>query len=178
MVDLGKNCFEYETVHEGENKILKIYAEKCSFPPSIEYSDLCMAKVIDLLLKNSGITIINISQLREYEYDYSQTSLLTELAKLYRRLTQDERYNYAQLITDPQHERYISGMYAEFQKLLTKKLKEDPFATYVELKRLEQREKIKYQNLIDQRHACSQQQMLQVIQEDFDILFFHVVLIV
>jgi len=165
MVDLGKNCFEYETMHEGENKILKIYAEKCSFPPSIEYSELCMAKVIDLLLKNSGITIINISQLREYEYDYSQTTLLTQLAKLYKKLTQDERYNYAQLVANPQHERYISGIYAEFQKLLTKKLKEDPFAAYVELKRLEQREKIKYQNLIDQRHAFSEQQFLQVIQE-------------
>ena len=83
MVTNNKNCFEYETYHEGENKILKISAEKCTFPPSIEYSDLCMAKVVDALLAVTGVTIINLTQLREYEYDYSQTHLLIELALLY-----------------------------------------------------------------------------------------------
>ena len=100
-----KACFEYETYHEGENKILKIYAEKCTFPPSIEYSEMCMSKVVDLLSKNSGVTIIIISQLREYEYDYSQTNLLNELMLLYRKLNREERFAYTHLVTNPLHER-------------------------------------------------------------------------
>ncbi len=165
MVDQGKNCFEYETYHEGENKILKIYTEKCTFPPSIEYNEVCAAKVVDILLEVSGVTTIILTQLREYEYDYSQTQLLLELASLYKMLNRDERYNYSHIVVDPMHERYVRGSYAQFQRLLSKRLKEDPLAAYVEMKRLELREKLKLNNLIDQRHLHSQQQFVAIIQD-------------
>ncbi|HLC89054.1 MAG TPA: ATPase, T2SS/T4P/T4SS family [Candidatus Nanoarchaeia archaeon] len=163
-------CFDYETYHEGENKILKIYAEKCTFPPSIEYSELCMSKVVDLLSKNSGVTIIIISQLREYEYDYSQTSLLNELTLLHRKLNRDERFAYHHLVTNPLHERYLRGSYALFQKIISQRLKEDPLAAYVELKRLERKEKSKLDNLIDQLHAQSQQKLVQVLSDVISFL--------
>ncbi len=161
----AKSCFEYETYHEGENKLLKINVEKCTFPPSIEYSETCMAKVVDILMESSGITTIILSQLREYEYDFSQTSLLLELAQLYRKLNKEERYLYSQLIANPAYERYLRGSYAQFQNLVSKKLKEDPLAAYVELKRLEVREKVKLKNTIDQRQALSQQKFVQMLQE-------------
>ncbi len=163
MVLTEKKCFEYETIHEGENKILKIPLERCTFPPSIEYSELCMAKVVDALLAVTGVTIINLTQLREYEYDYSQTNLLIELALLYKRLNKDERLAYSNIVLDPQHERYIRGSYAEFQRLISKLLKEDPLAAYISLKRLEVREKNKLSNLIDERHSQSQQKFIQIL---------------
>src|SRR3989344_2279243 len=160
-----KACFEYETYHEGENKVLKIYAEKCTFPPSIEYSEMCMSKVVDLLSKNSGVTIIIISQLREYEYDYSQTNLINELTLLYRKLNREERFAYTHLVTNPLHERYLRGSYALFQKIISKRLKEDPLAAYVELKRLERKEKSKLDNLIDPLHGKSQEKLVQVLTD-------------
>ena len=165
MVNNAKACFEYETFHEAENKILRISAERCTFPPSIEYSDVCMAKVIDALLENPGVTVIILSQLREYEYDYTQTMLLNELASLYKKLNKDERYEYQKIVVDPLHERYIRTSYAQFQRLISKRLKEDPFATYVELKRLERRERIQLEHVIDERHAISQQKFLQILKE-------------
>ncbi len=163
MIESSKACFEYETYHEGENKILKIHMEKCTFPPSIEYSEPCMSKVVDILLKNSGVTIVILSQRREYEYDYSQTELIIELAQLYKKLNQEERYAYSQTIVDPRHERYIRGSYTQFQRLVSKTLKEDPLAAYVELKRLERREKSKHENLLDEQHRASQQAFMQII---------------
>lgn len=163
LFDKAKNCFEYETYHEGENKVLKISAEKCNFPPSIEYSEICMAKVIDALLENTGVNIIIISQLREYEYDFSQVHLLVELQRLYKKLNKDERLQYQHIVIDPQHERYVRASYAQFQKLVSKRLKEDPFGAYVELKRLEHREKIKFNNLIDEKHGISQKKYIQII---------------
>ncbi len=160
-----KSCFEYETYHEGENKILKIYVEKCTFPPSIEYSEVCMAKVVDVLLQVSTVTTITLSQLREYEYDFSQTSLLLELAQLYKRLNKEERSAHAQLVVNPAHERYVAGSYAQFQNLISKRLKEDPLAAFIELKRLEVRENIKLKNIVDQRQAVSQQKFVQLLQE-------------
>ncbi len=163
MPPTTKPCFKYITYHEGEQKILKIDATTCPFPPSLEYSELCMAKVIEILLTETGITTIIISQLRDYEYDYSQTSLLTELALLYKKINKEERYVYSSIVIDPQHERYVRGSYAEFQRLISKRLKEDPLAAFVELKRLERKEKAKYENLLDQRHALSQQAFIAIL---------------
>ncbi len=165
MVLPNKACFESETYHEGENKILRISTERCPFPPSIEYSEICMAKVVDLLLANSGVTTIILTQLREYEYDYPQTQLLVELASLYRLLNKDNRYAYSRIVVDPQHERYVRSSYAQFQRLISRRLKEDPLAAYVELKRLERREKAKLDALVDQRHAQAQQGLLTMFAE-------------
>ena len=161
----SKSCFEYETYHEGENKILKISLERCTFPPSIEYSGTCMAKVIDALLEVSGCTTIILSQLREYEYDFSQTALLLELAQLFKKLTKEERSAYSHLVTNPAYERYLGGSYAQFQSLISTRLKEDPLAAFVELKRLEVRENVKLKNIADQRQALAQQKLVQLLRE-------------
>jgi len=164
MVD-DKPCFEFETYHEGENKILKVNLQSCSFPPSIEYSELCMAKVVDTLLQVSGVTTIILAQLREYEYDFSQTDLLTQLASLVKHLNQDERFTYSKILLNPYNERYIRGSYAEFQRLLSKRLKEDPLACFVSLKRLERREKIKLNHLIGDEHLRAQKEFIQALED-------------
>ncbi len=163
MADEQKACFSNETFHEGENKILKVSLETCTFLPSIEYSEICMSKIIDLLLENSGVTTIILTQQREYEYDYSQTKLLNEVALLYRKLTREERSSYSHLITNPQTERYLRASYALFQRIISRRLKEDPFAAYVELKRLEREEKIKIENSIDQRQRSVQERFLHIL---------------
>ncbi|MEW5896465.1 MAG: ATPase, T2SS/T4P/T4SS family [Nanoarchaeota archaeon] len=169
-IDKGKSCFEYETYYEGENKILQIYLEKCTFPPSIEYSDACMGKVIDVLLEVTGVTIIILSQQRKYEYDYSQVKLLTELASVYKKLNKEERFAFSHVLVNPLHERYIRGSYAQFQRLISKKLEEDPLAAYVELKRLETREKLKLEHITEERHRLSQQKFIAVLLEAVRII--------
>ena len=168
--DKAKACFEYETYHEGENKILKISCENCSFPPSIEYTDLCMSKVIDTLMEVTGVTTIILTQQREYQYDYDQVSLLNELAAVYKHLTQEERFSYSHLVVDPLHERYIRSSYALFQRLVSKRLKEDPFAAFIELKRLETKEKIKLNSLLDTRHLASQKKFISILEAVIKII--------
>jgi hypothetical protein len=169
MVVTNNKCFDSETFHEGENKILRISAEACPFPPSIEYSDICMSKVIDLLLQNTGVTIIIIAQQREYEYDHSQTKLLVEVARTYRQLNQEDRSHH-EIVADPQHERYIRGAHAEFQRIVSKQLKEDPMAAYVLLKRLEIREKVKLNHIAEDRHLESQKLFIQHLQKVIKVI--------
>ena len=169
MVDVN-DCFASETYHEGENKILKANLAKCSFPPSIEYNEVCMGKVVELLQQTSGVNIVILSQLREYEYDYSQVSLLNEIASVHRRLNQEERANFSHLVTNPDHERYMKGAYAQFQALIGKKLKEDPFAAFVSLKRLERREKLKSDKLLEVRHQTSQLSFLDILQKSITLI--------
>lgn len=158
-----RDCFAFDILHEGDNKILKVYLEKCMFPPSIEYSEQCMSKIIDLLLQNSGITNIILSQQREYDYDLSQVKMLTELASVYRKFSKEERFLYSHVVVDPLHEKYIRSAYAQFQAILSKKLKEDPLAAYVDLKRLERQEKIKLQNIVGGQHKESQTKFVHIL---------------
>ncbi len=170
VLENSKACFEYSTYHEGENKILKISCENCNFPPSIEYSQLCMSKTVDLLQEVTGVNVIILSQQREYQYDYGQVSLLNELASVYKHLTQEERFTYSHLVVDPLHERYIRSSYALFQRFISKRLKEDPFAAFVELKRLETREKIKLNSLLDARHSATQRKFLGILEATIKII--------
>lgn len=162
MIEWKKKCFDYETFHEGESKILKIYADGCPFPPSIEYNENVMGKIIDILTTLSGVTIITISQLRQYEYDYSQTKLLIELANLYKKYTKHERKIHTQMILNPLYEKYLRGSYAIFQRILIQ-LKKDPFASFVRLKRLERKEKLKLKNLTDKNHYQAQKNFTDVL---------------
>ena len=156
-----KKCFDFETYHEGENKVLKINADTCNFPPSIEYSEICMGKVVDVLLQVNGITNIIITQQRHYEYDYSQVSLINELATLYKHLNKEQ--SYSQIITDPSSEKYIRGGFAQFQGLISKQLKEDPLQAFIELKRLERREKAKLDVIMDPLHQGFQQILVNMV---------------
>jgi archaeal flagellar protein FlaI len=160
-----KGSIPYQTYHEGEDKVLKINLNTAPFPPSIEYSEMAMSSVIDILMQESGITTIILSQQREYDYDASQTHLLGEIAALYRQLNREERYKYSHLVLDPLHERYLRGSYSIFQRIISKKLKEDPLAAYVQLKRLERTEKRKFNTVIDHSHKNSQHQFVIVLLE-------------
>ncbi len=163
MID--KECFSYDTYHEGEEKVLKIYLDKCTILPSIEYSEECMSRVIDILISVSGITNIVLTQRRNYDYDYSQVLLLKEVASLHYHINKEERYRYARLVIDPLHERYLRNSFSIFQRIVSKRLKEDPIGAYVELKRLERKEKLKLENIIDNRHIQSQQKFFKVLLE-------------
>ena len=76
----------YEVIREGEDNILRIDAEKAEYTPSVEDSPICMQRTIKKLMETSDITKIVFSQKRDYEYDFSQTELLIEIAKLYSKL--------------------------------------------------------------------------------------------
>ena len=82
----AKACFSYDLVREGEDTILMIDMSRCTFPPSLEDSAMCMAKTVDLLAEISGFTKIVFNQIRDYEDDYNQTMLLSEIANLYKQL--------------------------------------------------------------------------------------------
>ncbi len=158
-----KGSLTYQTYHEGEDKVLKVDLSKSVFPPSLEYSEQAMAAIVSILMKESGITTIILAQQREYDYDASQTHLLVELSVLFRKLNRDERYKYSHLVTNPLHERYLRSSFAQFQRIISKRLIEDPLAAYVELKRLERHEKQKHATVVNPEHKHSQEQFVTIL---------------
>ena len=166
MVEPKKTtCFEYDTVYEGEHKILRVNLEGCTFLPAIEDSSICMGKVIDALLEVAGVGVLILSQRRKYEYSADQVAILYELANLIKKLTKEEREIHSQLVTDPAFENYLRASYAIFQKLISKTLKEDPLAAYVELRRMHRRETIKRDNSLNDMQRQAQGKLLVQVEQ-------------
>jgi len=144
MTLFKKGQSKYEVIREGEDTILLIDYEDVSVPPSIEDSKICMATTIEKLVAAGPITKIIFKQKRDYEYDYSQTQILIEIAKLYNRLIKQKNlFSYSALGYDPKRPNETDKRYTEVQLLVLQLLKTDPVGAYVELKRIRRREKIK-----------------------------------
>jgi len=148
-------CFAYDIIEEGDDKVLKIDCNQCTFAPSIEDSDICMAKVMELLAQVSNVTRVVLVQKKDYEYDFAQTQILNEIAYFYRRLSKEQRLNYSTMCVSSGCERYLQTSYATMKRLISELLKSDPIAAYVQLRRLQRSEKIAEEAAVDkEEHRC------------------------
>ena len=135
-----KPC-EHEIIKEGNSDVLRINCFGCPHLPTIESSSTGMALVIDKLIEVPSASKIVLLDRRNYEYNYDQTSILKEIANLYKYLIHEKN------IINLSLNRSI-GAYSEFssvniQRLIMGRLKQDPIGAYVEIKRMIREEKIK-----------------------------------
>lgn len=126
-------CGKYDIIREGDEITIRISFEECTFFPSIEDSPKTMAMVIDILAEAGNATRIILTQKRDYEYDYNETRMLVELAKLYKDILKHKLKK--GLLSSPQCRRYVDARYVALQELIFQQLKSDPVGTYVRLKR-------------------------------------------
>ena len=155
--------FSYDIIQEGEENLLRIECEKLPILPSLEDSPLIMSKTIEILLEAGQISKIVYVQKRDYEYDYYQTQLLVEIAKLYKKFSkQSELFSYASM--GAQCQDWFRGRYAKLKLLVFRMLKEDPFGAYVELKREHRREKLELEKTVDERYLSCQKRYVQLLE--------------
>ena len=126
-------CGEYDILREGEEITIRINCDDCTFFPSIEDSPKAMSMVIEILAEAGSATRIIISQKRDYEYDYDQTKMLVEIAKLYKDIIKHKLKK--GLLASQPCRRYVDPRYVVLQNMIFQHLKSDPVGTYVQLKR-------------------------------------------
>lgn len=148
MDNKNEGLFSYDIIREGEDIILRIDCEKYTRMPSLEDDPALMSKTIDMLSEAGTVTKIVFVQKREYEYDYTVTQMLSEIAKIYNQLLKQKIISYSG-ITDPRYGKDSAQRYSELQHIILNLLKSDPLAAYVELKRILRREKIKIEKIQD-----------------------------
>lgn len=138
----------YEVVREGEEITLRMDYSQMMDIPSIEDSAVCMARIIDLLVEVGRVTKIVLYQKRDYEYDYSQTTILFEIAKIYEELVKQKiTFHDVYEPECPSAQACAVSRYAEVQRIIYRILKSDPLGAYVELKRILRKEIIKSEEL-------------------------------
>ncbi len=166
-----KKPFTYDVIKEGEETVLLIDLEQYQHIPSLEDDPVCMSRTCDILAEAGSVTKIVYAQKRNYEYDYTQTLMLQEIAKLYAQLSKRREFlNYANLLAEPYCSKMAPQWYAIIQNLMVNLLKRDPIGAYVELKRTIRDEKIKIDRSIDQQYIKCSNKYIGVLQYLMDLM--------
>ena len=115
--------------------------------PSIEDSPALMSRIIKILSENNDVTKIVLMQNRDYEYDYAQTRMLSEISDIYKKLSrQKELFYYAGL--DIHNENTLTRRwFVNVKNIIFNMLLSDPIGAYVSLKRDRRHENIDYDAL-------------------------------
>jgi len=146
----NKKPFSYDVIREGEDVVLSVNLEDYPKVPSIEDDPIVMSKVCNMIIEVKDATKIIFIQKRNYEYDYSQTALLGEIAKLYSRLARrKDVFSYTALFSDTTCSRWINTWYSNVQNIISNLLRSDPIGAYVELVRIARDERIKAEKSLD-----------------------------
>ncbi len=132
MAEKRGKCLEYEFVKEGEERILKFDCEDCPFFPSLEENEMVMSSVMDALAENPSATGIVLNQKRDYEYDFDQTMMLLEIAKLQKQLSRQRIF----MLDNAR-----PSLYVQLKNIFYHKMKSDPAAAFYELRALHDAEK-------------------------------------
>ncbi len=170
MFNKAKKGLGYEIVREGEETILRIDYTEIPRVPSIEDDEVCMSQTIDLLIKNPSTTKIVFIQKHDYEYDYAQTRLLMEIAKIYGLLIkQKDLFSYKALNLDP-NQYNVAERYNKVHNIIFNLLKKDPLGCYVLLKRMRRHEQIELEKEIDPRYAAARKEYIKILEHIIKML--------
>ncbi|PIN77686.1 secretion system protein [Candidatus Woesearchaeota archaeon CG10_big_fil_rev_8_21_14_0_10_34_8] len=159
-----KKDWEFELQEEGEENTLFIYLENTPYIPSVEDNEICMSKSIEILTQLDRVTKIIFTQKRDYEYDFEQTQMLVELARLYKKFAKNKTlfsYN-PQGLTSVEINQ-LNRYYTIVQSIVYRTVKNDPISAYLEIKRLARNERIELEKTPDRRQHILKQQFLSLI---------------
>jgi len=125
--------FAYEVIRESGENVMYINYMGATIVPSLARYPEVMARTIDALIETPNVSRIVFVQQRNYNYDFSEVSMLLEIAQLYTYLIKQER------ILSPEKlvlscQQCLAKRHENMTYFITL-LKQDPIAAYHELKR-------------------------------------------
>src|SRR3989344_1933370 len=141
--------YSYEAVREGGEDILYVNYFGAPYVPSISENPEVMERTINSLIENPNVSRIILSQQKNYNYDFVETSLLLEIAQFYVYLLKQENILSQRKLITNQTSLFSHRYNKIFSFLLL--LKRDPVAAYFELKKIIIEEKIKIDKIEGER---------------------------
>jgi type IV secretory pathway ATPase VirB11/archaellum biosynthesis ATPase len=123
---------DYE--YDEERMKLRINCVGCLYGSSIEDYEECMARTIDKILEIKKVASIVLAKNREYEYDYEQTKMLVEIAKVLEETIRGRLLSKKNL-GPAGCEKCLPGRMSRLHYIVIELLRRDPIGAYVELVR-------------------------------------------
>ncbi len=168
MAEQKKRGCKFTVEREGEEITLIADCSACDLYPSIEESPEYMARIIEQLAKETGITKIILSHKRNYEYDSEQTALLNEIARIYARFVKNKDILNLGRLNQFGNLKEAGIYYITIKTLVFDNLKSDPIGTYVKILRLKRLARISLSKETDATRAeCTKEyiRMLSLIED-------------
>jgi len=104
----------------------------CLYGSSIEDYPECMARVIDIILEVKKVSSVVLARNREYEYDYTQIKMLTEIAHVIEWVMREKLLSKTNMALPEYSRLYPEGM-PKLQHIVTEMMRKDPIGAYVEI---------------------------------------------
>jgi len=118
--------------YDEEKNRLRVNCLGCLYGASIEDFEECMANTIDKILEVKKVSSVILAKGREYEYDYEQTKMLVEIAKVIEWIIRERMMSYEALGSE-KCKKFHSRWHPKLQYLILDLLRKDPIGAYVEL---------------------------------------------
>ncbi len=166
MVKEERKCFDYDIEREKGEIILLINTIGCSFYPSLEDSEECMEKTVDILIETGPVTSIVYQSERNYTYSFEQVKLLNEIAAAYIYFVQEREIISKKSLGENVD---CSKMYPEFlqtiKQIVMEKLKRDPVGAFVLAVRMRREKKAKFETTKNQSEKKCIHGFISVLDE-------------
>jgi len=153
MFKEGTKLYAYEIRRVAGSDIMYVNYLGAPFVPSLADSPQIMNHTIDLLLGSPRISRIVFVQQRNYDYDFSQISFLTEIAQLYNHLIKQMNILSPGKLGTAQCQQCVPNRHNSLNYFLVL-LKQDPIAAYQNIKVLLREERINLERMPVQCKAC------------------------
>jgi type IV secretory pathway ATPase VirB11/archaellum biosynthesis ATPase len=163
----GSKLYSYEVQREEGEDILYINYLGTTYVPNLSDSPEVMERTIDTLIENPNVSRIVFVQQKNYNYDSNETNLLLEIAQLYVYFVRQEKIlSQEKLITSC--EQFFPQRYNNVFSFLYL-LKQDPIASYVELKKIIIEAKI-FLGKMDLRCKSDQSNYIRLLEKIFELV--------
>jgi len=162
MIFKDKKLFSYEIHREGGEDIVYINYLGANFVPDLSDSAEVMARTIDALIEAPNVSRIVFVQQKNYNYDLKETNFLLEVAQLYVYLIRQEKIlSQEKLITNSAQ--FFSHRYNSVFSFLYL-LKQDPIASYFELKKILIEAKVDLEK-IEPQYKIDQESYIRLLEK-------------
>ena len=159
--------YSYETQREGGEDVIYINYLGAPYVPSLSDSPEVMERTINSIIENPNVSRIVFVQQKNYNYDFKETSFLLEIAQLYVYFVKQERVlSQEKLVTNC--EQFFSQRYNDIFSFLFL-LKQDPIASYSELKKIIIEAKI-FLEKVDLKCKTDQISYINFLEKLFELL--------
>ena len=142
----------YDYEYDEENQKMRINCLGGLYGDSIEDYSACMATTIDKLLELKKVVRIVFAGVREYEYDFSESKMLLEIALAIERIMKEHLISINKVVVagceNDAPDRY------KFLQMLMNDLRFDPIDAYKNLVRETRKSKIKMERETGIKKAC------------------------
>jgi len=152
MFKKGTVLFAYETIREAGENVMYVNYLGAPFVPNLADNGEVMARTVDNLIESPNISRIVFVQQRNYNYDFSEVSLLLEIAQLYNYFLKQEKILSPEKLV-LQCQQCLARRYENMAYFL-QLLKQDPIASYFEVKRFLREERVMLDKLPPQCKTC------------------------